>query len=280
MTKPGRLSLSLVTCSFQQRRYLDATFCSVFNQDYRPLEYIVIDGGSTDGSVDLIKSYAPRLAYWLSEPDSGQTDALIKGFNLARGEIQGWLCSDDLLLPGALDRVNAFFQRHPEVQAVYGDALWIDARGRFIRPKKEIAFNRFIFLHDHNYIPQPSMFWRRSLYDAVGGLDPRFNLAMDGDLWERFSRHTRIAHLPYYLSCMRFYPEQKTRAMKPRGRTEEAIIRTRGKSDHARTITDPARHFAARVLRIGAKALRGGYSATVSPEHLRWLEQLSHRQLA
>jgi glycosyltransferase involved in cell wall biosynthesis len=280
MTKPQQLSLSLVTCSLQQRRYLDATLCSVLNQDYRALEYIVIDGGSTDGSADLIKTYAPRLAYWVSEPDSGQTDALIKGFAHAQGEIQGWLCSDDLLLPGALDSVNLFFQRHPQVQAVYGDALWIDARGRFIRPKKEIAFNRFIFLHDHNYIPQPSMFWRRSLYDAVGGLDPRFNLAMDGDLWERFSRRTRIAHLPCYLSCMRSYAEQKTRAMRPQGRTEEADIRLRGKTNHARAIGDPARHYAARVLRIGAKALRGGYNATVSAEHLTWLEQLAHRQLA
>ena len=280
MTQARPLALSLVTCSFQQRRYLDATLCSVFAQDYAALEYIVIDGGSTDGSADLIRSYAPRLAHWVSEPDNGQTEALIKGFAVARGEIQGWLCSDDLLLPGALHRVNVFFQNHPEVQAAYGDALWIDGQGRFIRPKKEIAFNRFIFLHDHNYIPQPSMFWRRSLYDAVGGLDPRFNLAMDGDLWERFSRRTRIAHVPFYLSCMRFYPEQKTRALKPHGRAEEAIIRTRGSVDHSRVVADRARHLVARALRIGAKALRGGYGATVPDEHLRWLDQLSGRQVA
>ncbi len=108
----------------------------------------------------------------------------------------GWLCSDDLLLPGALQRVGEFFLDHPDVDAMYGDSIWIDVVGNPIKPKREMPFDKFVFLHDHNYIPQPSMFWRRALYEAVGGLDETFNIAMDGDLWGRFADRTTIVHVP------------------------------------------------------------------------------------
>lgn len=258
------ISFSIITCSYQQGAFIDVTLRSVLDQEYEALEYIVIDGGSTDGSVDTIRSYADRLAYWVSEPDRGQSDALIKGFARARGEIQSWLCSDDLLLPGALKAVAAFFTGHPEVDAVYGDALWIDAVGNHLRPKKEPRFHRLAFLFDHNYIPQPSMFWRRSLYERVGGLDTNFHLAMDSDLWERFSRATRIAHLPRYLSCMRYYPEQKTRALKAQGRGEDALIRER--SSLARWPLQPLWRTLARGQRMATKALAGGYGASPSAD--------------
>ncbi|MFZ5512575.1 MAG: glycosyltransferase family 2 protein [Pseudomonadota bacterium] len=265
--------ISLVTCSYQQAGYLEATLRSVLEQGYDDLEYIVIDGGSSDGSADIIRAYGSRLAYWVSEPDRGQTDALAKGFRRSTGEVLGWLCSDDLLLPGALRSVGEFFAAHPRVQAVYGDSLWIDGAGRFLRPKKEMPFNRFVFLYDHNYIPQPSMFWRRSLFEAVGGLDPDFNLAMDSDLWERFSARTAIAHLPRYLSCMRFYPEQKTRSQRPQGRREDAVIRHR-RSVHRQTRPlYPLLHLGARLLRVALKGMAGGYGARVPQEHLQWLQR-------
>ncbi|HVK53405.1 MAG TPA: glycosyltransferase family 2 protein [Burkholderiales bacterium] len=263
--------ISLVTCSYQQGPYLESTLKSVLDQRYENLEYIVIDGGSQDDSRDIIESHAHELAYWVSEPDRGQTDALIKGFKRASGDVLGWLCSDDLLLPGALQAVGEFFAKHPDVQAVYGDSLWIDSEGRFLRPKKEMPFNRFVFLYDHNYIPQPSMFWRRSLYDISGGLNERFNLAMDNDLWERFSAHADIGYIPRYLSCMRYYPEQKTRRLKPQGKQEDAIIRHR-RSPHGQTQpVYPLLHLMARATRIATKALTGGYGARVPEEHLRWL---------
>lgn len=265
--------ISLVTCSFQHGRYLEQAIRSVLDQGYPALEYIVIDGGSTDQSAEVIRRYGSALAYWVSEPDRGQTDALIKGFRRSSGEICGWLCSDDLLLPGALRTVAEFFSRHPEVMAAYGDALWIDAEGHFLRAKREIGFNRFVFLHDHNYVPQPSMFWRRALYEAVAGLDPEFDLAMDADLWERFSAQTRIAHIPRYLSCMRFYPEQKTRARRCEGRHEDEVIRGRAHSLATPSLVRTLLRLAARSVRISAKALAGGYTARVPREHLVWLER-------
>jgi len=253
-------SISIVTCSYRQGRYLDATIRSVLEQSYRDLEYIIIDGASNDNSRAIIESYAPKLAYWVSEPDGGQTDALIKGFEHSTGDIQGWLCSDDLLLPGALAIVGGFFAEHPEVDAVYGDSLWINAAGHYLRTKKEMGFSRFAFLFDHNYISQPSMFWRKRLYDKVGGLNTHFNLAMDADLWERFSRHTRIAHIPSYLSCMRYYPEQKTRALRSKGQIEDQEIRQRSGLASAKLL--PALRLLARLQRIFQKLLAGGYHPT------------------
>ncbi|MBI3897916.1 MAG: glycosyltransferase [Gammaproteobacteria bacterium] len=270
MTLP---SISLVTCSYQQGRYLETTLRSVLQQGYPHLEYLVIDGGSTDTSLATIRRYQDQLAYWVSETDRGQTDALIKGFNHSYGEIFGWLCSDDLLLPGALQAVGEFFARHPRAQALYGDSLWIDDAGRLLRAKKEIPFNRFVFLYDHNYIPQPSMFWRRSLYQTVGGLDAGFNLSMDGDLWERFSARTTIAHLPRYLSCMRFYPAQKTRRLRPQAQREDMCIRHR-RSWHRQTAAlYPALHVLARGLRVLSKTVAGGYHARVPQEVRQWLQQ-------
>jgi glycosyltransferase involved in cell wall biosynthesis len=270
---PSRLpTVSIVTCSYMQGCFIDATIRSVLNQGYPHLEYIIIDGGSTDETVDVIRRHADRLAYWVSEKDSGQTDALMKGFQRATGEIQGWLCSDDLLLPNALQTVGQYFADHPEVDFVFGDALWIDAQGHALRPKKEMQWSRFTYLFDHNYLAQPSCFWRKSLFERAGGLDRSLHLAMDSDLWLRFANLTTPRHLPHYLSCMRYYPEQKTRALKPAGRKEDDMLRRR-EAPLLATAPRLLTRTLARALRLVLKAKAGGYLASTPQAVLPWLSE-------
>ena len=259
-----------------QGRFIDSTIRSVLGQNYKNLEYLVIDGGSKDETVEVIQKYANRLSYWVSEKDKGQTDALLKGFRQSTGEIQGWLCSDDLLLPGALEKVGQFFAQHPHIDFIFGDALWIDAAGQLISPKKEMGWNRFVYLFDHNYLPQPSCFWRRSLFERAGGLDINLHLTMDSDLWLRFSHHTRPHHLDAYLSCMRFYPEQKTRALKPAGKKEDNMLRRR-EAPLLATLPRPITHALAKTMRVGLKMWAGGYRAKPNPAMNQWLEE--HRIL-
>lgn len=219
--------ISIVIPSFNQGRFIEATLRSLFDQGYPNLEVLLIDGGSTDNTIEIVQRYADRLAYWVSEPDEGQTHALIKGFDRATGEIGGWLCSDDLHEPWTLREVAQFFASHPQAQVVYGDSSWIDIDGRPIRPKREHAFNRFIWTYDYNFIPQPSTFWRMSLYRQVGGLDKAFDLAMDADLWIRFADVTRLYHVRRYWSRMRFYPQQKNQARRAESNAEDRLMRRR-----------------------------------------------------
>jgi glycosyltransferase involved in cell wall biosynthesis len=264
--------ISLVTCSYQQGKFLDATLRSVLDQRYPALEYIVIDGGSRDESVSVIERHAPHLAHWVSEKDRGQTHALQKGFERATGEILGWLCSDDLLLPGALETVGRFFDEHPDVDFVYGDALWIDAQGQYIRPKKEMDWNKFVFLFDFNFIAQPSCFWRRSLHDKAGGLQEKWNLNMDSDLWLRFAQHAKPHYLPGYFSGVRDYPEQKTRALRPEGNKEWNQLVAREAPTLSKLPRAPL-HLLARLTRILSKGLQGGYTARPPADMIAALEQ-------
>jgi glycosyltransferase involved in cell wall biosynthesis len=250
--------ISIVTPSYNQARYIGATIESVLDQGYPNLEYIIIDGGSDDGSAEIIEGYSDRLAYWVSEPDAGQTDALIKGFRRSTGEIMGWLCSDDLHQPHTLREVAQTFAQDPRRQVVYGDSAWIDGEGDFIKWKKEIAFNRFIWMHDHNYLPQPSTFWRRDVYERVGGLDPQWNLAMDADLWIRFAEHAEPCHVPRWWSSMRYYPEQKNLRLREDSDREDAMIRRRYLLDAPAGVRRLKR-LAAKGMRVTLKLSRGAY---------------------
>jgi len=251
-------SISVVTCSYNQARFLDAAMRSVLEQRYPRLEYIVIDGASTDGSVDVIRRYANELAYWASEPDGGQTDALIKGFARATGDIQCWMNSDDLLEPGSLHEVARFFETHPQARVVYGDATWIDANGRPLKRKREHGFSRFVWMYDHNYIPQPSTFWRRDLYEEVGGLDPRFDYSMDADLWIRFAQVTAMYHTNRVWSRERIYPEQKNQRWRTRCDAEDLLIRRRYLGDE-RPWSRRAKALVAKGMRVTWKMALGSY---------------------
>lgn len=251
--------ISIVTCSLNQSRFIEDAIRSVLAQDYPALEYIIVDGGSTDGTLEIIQRYQRHLAWWVSEEDKGQTDALVKGFRRSTGEVMGWLCSDDLLLPGTLKTVAEFFSREKDVAALFGDAVWIDDHDRIVGYKKEISFHRFIWLWSYNYLPQPSTFWRRGIYEQVGGLDRSYDLALDGDLWERFSRRGKIAHIPKVLSLMRRYPLQRNVLLRKQSDMEDNRYRLRALGRAAFPLEIPLRRLAARAARVGLKIMQGCY---------------------
>lgn len=202
--------VSIVTPSFNQARFLEATIQSVLGQDYPNLEYLVVDGGSTDGSVGIIQQYAPRLAWWVSEADQGQTEALNKGFARARGQILAWLNSDDTYLPGAISSAVTYLQEHPEVGLVYGDANFIDEQGRQIGQfaARQTDYRRL--RRGYVHIPQQASFFRADLWRQVGPLDPGFYFAMDYDLWVQIAERAPIRYVPQTWANFRLHSSGKT----------------------------------------------------------------------
>lgn len=262
--KEGEMQLpkiSLITPSYNQSKYLRETIESVISQKYPNLEYIVLDGGSTDESVNIIRHYSDHIDYWVSEPDAGQTDALIKGFSRATGDIFCWLNSDDILEPGTLLEVADFFRKHPDAQVVYGDATWIDKDSKKLRVKKEHKFNHFVFLFDHNYIPQPSTFWRRDLYEKVGGLNPDVSVAMDTDFWMRCLQHTSFHHVSRQWSKMRYHEEAKTHPKKMRhiARSQVKELRQKYYQNHDPNWLLFCKRIVAKSVRVNLKLFSGCY---------------------
>lgn len=207
--------VSIVTPSFNQARFLERTILSVLNQKYPNLEYIIIDGGSTDSSVDIIKKYAPHLAYWVSEPDRGQSDALNKGFSRATGDIVGWQNSDDVYLPGAFLKVAEFFRLHPLVDIVYSNRLDIDEDDRVTGEVRYTPFSRIVYQYDGISISNQSGFWRRELFSKIGMLDPAVKFAMDYEFFMRAARSKKIQflHIKDYFGAARRYETNRTNAM-------------------------------------------------------------------
>lgn len=251
--------ISVIVPSFNQAKYLEMTLLSILDQNYPNLELIVIDGGSSDESPAIIRKYEKRITFWCSEPDGGQTQGIMKGFSHATGEILCFLNSDDLFEPSALQEVGDYFLKHPNVDAVYGNSLWIDTVGKALRVQKEIPFSKFIWLHTYNYIPGMSMFWRRSIYDKAGGLNPEFQLAFDADLWIRFSDHGTIKHVARQWSRMRFYPEQKNRRLREQSDREDMMIRSRYWKHSAKPLTYYLQCKLAIAIRIVWKFISGCY---------------------
>ena len=202
--------ISIVTPSFNQGDYLEETLRSVLEQDYPNLEYIVMDGGSTDGSVDIIRKYADRISHWKSAKDEGQADAIRSGFARATGGILGWLNSDDTLARGTLSKVGEYFAAHSGVDLVYGDLNLVDMNGKLLytaRPLLRLG----ILVYENSFIPQQAMYWRRSLYERVGGVDPSLCFAMDFDLVVRFLLEgASVRKLPGVLANYRWHPAAKS----------------------------------------------------------------------
>jgi Glycosyl transferase family 2 len=204
-------TISIVTPSFNQGRFLERTLYSVVNQNYPALEYVVQDGGSTDDTIDVLRRYEDSLAHWASEHDDGQGDAINRGFAHTSGEIMAYLNSDDLLLPGSLAYVARYFASHPDVDVVYGHRTMIDEHdghiGSQVLPRhddEELAMLDFV--------PQETLFWRRAAWEAAGGrIDPSLRFAVDWDLLLRLrATGAKMVRLPRFLGAFRVHDEQKT----------------------------------------------------------------------
>lgn len=204
--------ISVVTPSFNQGQFIEETIRSVLLQGYPNLEYIIIDGGSTDGSADIIKKYSTYLRYWQSQKDSGQSDAINQGLQMATGEIVGWLNSDDWYEPGTLNKVGEFFVENQEKNIVMGDCHLVNQDDLIFDNvlNNERGLNEIIRFWEARSIPtQPALFFRKKLLEIHGYLDPSLYYAMDYDLWLRFSRDNHFYHIDQFFANYRFHPNSK-----------------------------------------------------------------------
>ncbi|WP_165605798.1 glycosyltransferase family 2 protein [Flavivirga aquatica] len=186
--------ISIITPVYNQVEFIEQTILSVINQDYKNLEYIIIDGGSNDGTLDIIKKYDKHITKWISEPDKGMYDAIHKGFMHSTGDIMAWINSDDILMPNAFKHMNAIFNDLPNVNWVQGLNGFIDLKGQLINSFYPKKFSLLKFLnHEYKFIQQESTFWRRTLWEKAGSEIRRdLKLAGDFELWFRFFKYDKL----------------------------------------------------------------------------------------
>lgn len=257
------IKISIITPSFNQAKYLERTILSVLNQNYPDLEYIIIDGGSTDGSVEIIKKYSDRLAYWVSEPDRGQSHALNKGFQKATGDIVGWLNSDDMYCPGALNLVGKWFASNYDYDAVYGGIYVVDDADKVIDAywpaPCEPYYTYFVALDVH----QQALFWKRELFDRIGMIDNDLQFIMDHDFILRLLRFCKVGRTRKYLGMFRKHDMAKT-SMIPHIGTREGISVAEQYRDEFKTCLPNfvVKYYlrSKRLLHIGSEA-GSGYCA-------------------
>ena len=218
--------ITIVTPSYNQGQFIEATIRSVLLQSYPNLEYIIMDGGSQDGTVDIIRRYEPWLTYWISEPDRGQSHAINKGLERGTGEIFTWLNSDDLLLPGALWRIAEAYRAHPDSIAWVGACHLINADGRIIKtvvPKGLERDNLANWYHG-GFFYQPSCFFSARTYQAIGGIDESLQYAMDLDLWLRLAAVGDFVAVPEIVSAAIIHENAKTQAQRPQMHVETMYV--------------------------------------------------------
>jgi len=208
--------ISIVTPSFNQGKFLEETIRSVLNQNYPNLEYIVIDGGSTDNSVEVIKKYEKYLSYWVSEPDLGQTHAINKGFEKSTGDILAYLNSDDLYMSDTLHIVSKYFIENQHIKFLYGNVQIVDERGNLIKNKKQLPFefNMGCMIGFGLIIDQQSTFWKREVFEKIGAFNDEFQYNMDGDYWFRVAQQFKMTHIRKTLAKLRWHSTSKSRKNK------------------------------------------------------------------
>jgi glycosyltransferase involved in cell wall biosynthesis len=202
--------VSIITPSYNQAVFLERTIHSVLNQTYPDIEYIIIDGGSQDDSVNVIHKYQDKLKGWVSEKDQGQTDAINKGFAMANGEILAWINSDDTYEPDAIKLAVEYLDTHPDVGLIYGDTKFINEKDEVIGTFPAALTNYAKLRQGYVHIPQQAAFFRASLWKQVAPLDPSFYFAMDYDLWIRLAKLSGIAYIHNHWANFRLHGEAKT----------------------------------------------------------------------
>lgn len=205
--------ISVVIPSFNQVQFIERTLLSLLNQNYPSLEIVVVDGGSSDGTTELLESYRDQLAYVFSGPDNGQSDALNHGFSKVSGEILCWLNSDDLQLPGSLHAVAEAFHAFPEASVVFGDWWSIDSQDRVTEVHYAFDFSLRHFIYEGFTLNSQAMFWRRDVHRRFGEFDVKLHRTMDYDLIVRLGLNEgphKFVRLEKALACFRRHPEQKT----------------------------------------------------------------------
>ena len=265
--------VSIITPSYNQAKYLEQTITSVLEQSYPSIEYIVVDGKSKDDSIDIIKKYADKLAYWVSEKDKGQADAINKGFSRATGEIIAWLNSDDYYLPRAVQAAVKVFEENPDIVLVYGNMLAVNEHG--------VTFNtmnyRQLTLKDllcFNIIGQPAVFMRRSALQQTSGLDATFHFLLDHLLWIQIAKQGKILHVNQTWAAARYHAEAKNVSKAAEfGREAFRILETIAQDkDLAKALLSVDRRAHASAFRVDARyLLDGGYPAKALQQWFRAL---------
>jgi glycosyltransferase involved in cell wall biosynthesis len=224
--KNDLLKISIVIPTLNQASTLEDTLLSIINQNYNNYEIIVMDGGSLDGTSDIIHRYRDWIQHYHSGKDGGQSQAINKGFNMATGEIYAWINSDDFYLPSAFSRIVDEFKRSSEVDIVVGAGDIITKDCKFLKHigSMEMSRKNLIRWHEDKWIMQQSCFWTAGIWKKSGGVDESLNLLMDFDLWLRFSDLGKSSSINDGLAIMRYYPEAKTVSLKTNVREEEAYV--------------------------------------------------------
>jgi len=209
--KPALPKITIVTPSFNQAHFIEETINSVLSQNYPNLEYIIIDGGSKDNTINIIKKYEKYLSYWISEPDKGQSDAINKGFHRSTGDILHWLNSDDLLVPGALQTIAEYFMNNPDIGCVIGDQEVIDEKGNTLMVRKVVPFHFRTALFTASLVPQPSAPFTREAWLKTGDLDITLQYQMDFEYYLRMAKKgVKFGIIPKTLSKFRIHSDSKT----------------------------------------------------------------------
>jgi glycosyltransferase involved in cell wall biosynthesis len=219
--------ISIVTPSYNQRAFIERTIRSVLNQNYPNLEYIIIDGGSTDGSVEIIKKYSDKLAYWVSEKDQGQAHAINKGFRQATGDIVGWLNSDDEYFDWALETVAKTFIANKDVDFFFGNRLTVDENGRILRDDRHTRFSFSALVLYGMIVSQPATFWKRELFEKYGYLDESQCFCMDYEFFCRVGAHIKAKHIRKHLARFRRHSSSKSSTIRNVALEEHSRIRKR-----------------------------------------------------